>query len=152
MAHALPNLDVLAFSACKGKTRIEKSLPVTRENVYHVRWLVRVYSRKGYHVHAAINHNGRLFCNVFGANQYAIAKKREEARAASNIILEHIEACDRNIDDAIKYRDKYFLRRLQSEHVALWRVLLNIDRAAAMRYRDRKENIERARRLHGLIK
>ena len=60
--------------------RVHVFLPITRENVYYVRRLIRRYTRKGYHVNAAINHNGRLLCNVFGSDIYTQARKREEAQ------------------------------------------------------------------------
>jgi len=143
---------MIKFTAHNGNTGINKFLPITRENVYRVRRLVRVYARKGYHVHACMNYAGRLRSNVFGSDQYTIATKREKDRAARLIVLDHIYACDDEIDQAIKYRDKYCLRHLQSEHAALWRVLIKVDRAAAMRYRDRADVIDRARRMHELIK
>lgn len=66
----------------------------------------------------------------------------------TNIILEHLAACDRDIDSALTYRDKYSLDIYRAEHVALWRVLLDVDRAAAMEYRNSTDVIERARRIH----
>lgn len=66
----------------------------------------------------------------------------------TNIILEHLAACDRNIDSALIYRDNYALDIYRAEHTALWRVLLDVDRAAAMEYRNSADVIERARRMH----
>ena len=67
---------------------------------------------------------------------------------ARNIIMEHLAACDRNIDHALIYCDSYSLDKYRAEHAALWRVLLDVDRAAAMEYRNSADVIERARRVH----
>lgn len=70
----------LDFTADKFEIgRVHVFLPITRENVYYIRRLIRRYARKGYHVHASVNHNGRLVSNVFGSDQYTIAAKREQA-------------------------------------------------------------------------
>jgi len=58
--------------------RVHVFLPITRDNVYYIRRLVRRFTRDGYHVHAAINHNGRVLNNVFGSDIYTQASKREE--------------------------------------------------------------------------
>ena len=60
--------------------RVHVFLPITRANVYYVRRLIRRYTRKGYHVHAAVNHNGRLIHNIWGSDIYTQARKREEAQ------------------------------------------------------------------------
>lgn len=74
--------ESIDFTADKAHgNRIHVFLPITRKNVYYVRRLIRRYSRKGYHVHAAINHNGRLVSNVFGSDIYAQAAKHEQTRA-----------------------------------------------------------------------
>ena len=67
---------------------------------------------------------------------------------ARDIIMEHLAACDRNIDHAMIYCDDCSLDKYRAEHVALWRVLLDVDRAAAMEYRNSADVIERARRVH----
>jgi len=67
------------FTAARGSARVREILPVTRENIYRARHLIRRYARKGYHVHATVNHNGRILCNVFGSDIYTQATKREEA-------------------------------------------------------------------------
>ena len=71
---------------------------------------------------------------------------------ARAIILEHLAACDRNIDNALIYCDNHSLDKYRAEHVALWRVLLDVDRAAAMEYRNSADVIERARRVHKRLK
>lgn len=63
-------------------------------------------------------------------------------------ILEHIAECDRDIDNALIYCDSCSLDKYRAEHSALWRVLLDVDRAAAMEYRNSADVIERARRVH----
>ncbi len=70
----------------------------------------------------------------------------------TDTILYHLAACDENIEHALKYADHYHVERLKAEHVALWRVLLDIDRAAAMEYRNRADVIDRALRMHDAIK
>lgn len=60
--------------------RVHVFLPITRKSVYYVRRLIRRYTRKGYHVHAAVNHNGRLVTNVWASDIYTQARKREEAQ------------------------------------------------------------------------
>ena len=75
------------------------------------------------------------------------------ARAScTETILKHLAACDENIDHALRYSDHYHVERLRAEHVALWRVLLDVDRAAAMEYRNRADVVDRALRVHDAIK
>lgn len=70
--------ETVGFSAARGSNRICEFLPATRENVYRVRHMIRRYTRKGYHVHAAINHAGCLISNVWGSDIYTQARRRGE--------------------------------------------------------------------------
>lgn len=76
----IPALNTISFTAVDDEYRFWHVFPVTRENVYHVRRIARQYIHAGYHVHAAVNHNGRLLCNVFGTDIYTQARKREEMK------------------------------------------------------------------------
>lgn len=67
---------------------------------------------------------------------------------ARNIIIRHLAECDCNIDYALTYADDHSLDKYRAEHTALWRVLLDVDHAAAMEYRNNPATIERARRVH----
>lgn len=126
-------------------------LPITRENVYYIRRLIHRYARKGYHVNAVINHNGRLVSNVFGSDIYTQARRREERKSASIIILEQMRACDNEIDQSITYCDRRQFRRADAEHHALWNALVKIDHDAAMAYKKEAGVKDRARRIHAWI-
>ena len=70
--------NTIDFTAA-GNNHVHVILPATRENVYYIRRLIRRYARNGYHVHAAVNHNGKLINNIWGSDIYTQARKREEA-------------------------------------------------------------------------
>ncbi len=73
--------EAVDFTATRDNgAHVHVFLPITRANIYYVRRIIRRFARKGYHVHAAINHNGRILCNVFGSDIYTQARKREEAQ------------------------------------------------------------------------
>jgi len=72
--------EAVDFTATRDDgARVHVFLPITRANVYYVRRIIRRFARNGYHVHTAINHNGRLLCNVFGSDIYTQTRRREEA-------------------------------------------------------------------------
>ena len=79
--------ETVAFTAARGSARVTEFLPATRENVYRVRHMIRRYTRKGYHVHAAINHGGRLVSNVWESDIYTQARRRKEAQAWPQSIM-----------------------------------------------------------------
>ena len=78
MARAFPKKNQVEFSAHDAETgaRVHVLLDVTRDNVYYIRRLIRRYTRKGYHVSAFLNHDGRMFSNVFGSDIYTQARRR----------------------------------------------------------------------------
>jgi len=141
--------NTIDFTADKfSGNRIHVFLPVTRKNVYYVRRLIRRYARKGYHVHASVNNNGRVFSNVFGSDIYAQATKREQAANDLKIILDHMREYDQQIDWAIAYCDKSSFYRHTAQHNALWDVLVKVDPKAAANYRNSDDVKERAERIH----
>jgi len=153
MKNNIPSRNTIAFSASKGNATVRKSYELTRENVYTVRRLVRVYARKGYHVFTAVNHNGRLLANVFDADIYTQARKREKARneatrRVSAVILDGLRKCDNEIDYSIAYCDRHSFTRAEAQHCALWDTLVKIDHDSAMAYKAQKDVKDRARRIH----
>jgi len=71
----LPGRNMIDFTAQK-HNHVHVRLDVSRESVYYIRYLIRRYTRDGYHVHAAVNHNGRLLANVWGSDIYTQAARR----------------------------------------------------------------------------
>ena len=99
-------------------------------------------------MHAAINHGGRMVSNVWGSDIYTQARRREERKSASSIILEQMRACDAEIDQSIAYCDRRQFSRADAEHHALWNALVKIDHDAAMAYKKETGVKDRARRIH----